>query len=169
MIMVSLAQANFILPQETAAGTAIVEVRNGAGTVAAGSVLVQPTAPGIFSASGDGTGVAAAIAIESSKRQYPVFNCNTILQTCWAVPVAVGANRSVILALFGTGIRDGQFVAASVAGQLVPVLYAGPQGDFPGLDQINIQFQAPAFASGLLNVIVTVDGQAANGVQVLIP
>jgi uncharacterized protein (TIGR03437 family) len=47
------------------------------------------------------------------------------------------------------------------------VEYAGPQGDVPGLDQVNIRV-GPAFkGNGDGRLVLTVDGQQAN--PVLIP
>jgi uncharacterized protein (TIGR03437 family) len=173
MIFVSPGQVNFILPQGTAPGSAAVELRNGSVTVALGYAVVQQPAPGLFSADGDSIGVAAAIAVETPsagpQRSYPVFQCNPILQTCWAVPIVLGFDKPVSLALFGTGIRLGQYVTVVVANQAVPVLYAGPQGGFPGLDQINVAIPPVLRGVGLVHVTVNVDGQRSNSVQLLIP
>jgi uncharacterized protein (TIGR03437 family) len=174
MIFASPGQVNFILPQDTTAGSATVELRNGSLTTAVGYAVVQQPAPGLFTADGDSLGVAAAIAVENPdaagpQHSYPVFQCNTILQTCWAVPIALGFDKPVFLALFGTGIRSGQFVTVVVANQAVPVLYAGPQGGFPGLDQINVAIPPALRGVGLVHVRVNVDGQLSNSVQVLIP
>ncbi|MBK7601951.1 MAG: hypothetical protein IPJ07_26880, partial [Acidobacteria bacterium] len=50
-------------------------------------------------------------------------------------------NDQVFLLLFGTGLRYRSAlsnITALVGGIPVEVLYAGAQGDFPGLDQINL-------------------------------
>jgi uncharacterized protein (TIGR03437 family) len=173
LILVSPTQVNFILPSGTATGTATVTLRNGSNTVATGNTLVQTTAPGIFTANGNGTGVAAAIAIVlvdvvGPQHVYPIFQCTGNSQPCTPVPVTLGVDTPVFLALFGTGIHSGKNVSVTIGSQTVPVLYAGSQGAFPGLDQINVAIPLTLRGAGLTNVVVTVDGQASNPAQVLI-
>jgi uncharacterized protein (TIGR03437 family) len=43
-----------------------------------------------------------------------------------------------------------------------PVLYAGAQGTYAGLDQINVTLPATLKGRGQLVVTVTVDGQTSN-------
>jgi len=173
LILVAPTQANFILPSGTAPGSATVTLRNGSSPVATGGATVANTAPGIFTANGNGTGVAAAIAIElvdvvGPQHLFPVFQCTSDNQTCTAVPINLGVDTPVFLTLFGTGIRSGKNVTLTVGGQTVPLLYAGPQGAFPGLDQINVAIPLTLRGAGLTNVAVNVDGQASNPAQVLI-
>jgi uncharacterized protein (TIGR03437 family) len=46
------------------------------------------------------------------------------------------------------------------------VLYAGPQGSVPGLDQVNVQIPSSLAGSGNANIQLTAGGVAANPVQV---
>jgi uncharacterized protein (TIGR03437 family) len=172
LILVSPTQVNFILPAGTASGAATVTLRNGSNSVATGNAAVQNTAPGIFTANGNGTGVAAAIAIElvdviGPQHLFPVFQCSSDNQTCTAVPITLGVDTPVFLALFGTGIRSGKNISVTIGSQTVPVLFAGSQG-FPGLDQINVAIPLTLRGAGLTNVVVNIDGQASNPAQVLI-
>jgi len=47
----------------------------------------------------------------------------------------------------------------------VPVVFAGPQGQFTGLDQINVQLPASLAGKGEVDVVLTVDGVVANTVR----
>jgi len=49
-----------------------------------------------------------------------------------------------------------------------PVLFAGPQGDFPGLDQINLQLPKTLAGRGGVDLELTVDGVQANVVHLVI-
>ena len=52
-------------------------------------------------------------------------------------PISLGTQITFYLVLFGTGIRGRDSlsnVTASVDGQALPVVYAGPQPQYPGLD-----------------------------------
>jgi uncharacterized protein (TIGR03437 family) len=55
-----------------------------------------------------------------------------------------------------------------VNGLTAEVLYAGAQGEFAGLDQVNIQLPAGLSGSGEVDVQLTVDGKNANVVRVAI-
>ena len=48
----------------------------------------------------------------------------------------------------------------------VPVLYAGPQPGFTGLDQVNVAMILSLRGSGESNVVLTVDGQMSNTVTI---
>jgi len=178
MIYVSGGQINFLMPAATTSGLAGITVGQGAtGTPAPqGNVTVQPVAPGIFSATGDGKGVAAAIGIRvvdvvGPQVSFPVFSCtaasgNSPAQ-CRALPIDTGLDSPVFLALFGTGLKGAKNVTVTIGSVSVPVLYAGPQG-YPGLDQVNVGVPLTLRGAGLVNVVVTADGVASNPVQVAI-
>ena len=63
-----------------------------------------------------------------------------------------------------TGMRRAPLVqvTVSIGGVNVPVSYAGPQGAFVGLDQVNVQLPASLAGSGDVPVILTVAGKQAN-------
>ena len=70
--------------------------------------------------------------------------------------------------LFGTGERGfTSQIAASVGSEDVPVLAAVPQGQFVGLDQINIG-PLPRMLRGLgeIEIPITADGKQSNAVTV---
>jgi len=154
-------QAAFVVPAGTAAGQATVTVTSGDGTVSSAVVQISPVAPGLFAANANGQGVAAAIAAVGT-RAVPVFTCGAAPLSCAAVPV--NANQAV-LELFGTGIRgDPAGVTCTIGGISVPVLFAGAQGQYPGLDQVNVALPANPPAQEPVNIVLTVDGQVSNTV-----
>jgi uncharacterized protein (TIGR03437 family) len=55
-------------------------------------------------------------------------------------------------------------VRLSIGGLDCEVLYAGPQPQYAGLDQVNARL--PQAASGRLEVALTVDGREANRVVI---
>jgi uncharacterized protein (TIGR03437 family) len=123
--------------------------------------------------SGDGRGVAAANAIEvaasSPQVQSPVSVFQCTASGCVATPIALSANATVYLVLYGTGIRNRSSLAnmtANIGGTNVPVLYAGPQPSFEGLDQVNLALPLSLSGSGVVNIVLTVDGQTANVVTI---
>ncbi len=52
----------------------------------------------------------------------------------------------------------------TVNGISLPALYAGPQPNFAGLDQINVQLTPELRGSGLSNIVIKVDQHQANTV-----
>jgi len=59
-------------------------------------------------------------------------------------------------------------VAAKIGGVDCQAPYAGAQGGFTGLDQINVRLPRSLIGRGEVDVALTVDGQAANTVKVQI-
>ena len=55
----------------------------------------------------------------------------------------------------------------NIGGINVPVTYAGAQGTFAGLDQVNVSLPAELAGRGLVDIVLTVDGQQANTLQIL--
>ena len=172
LMYVSAAQINFVVPSGTASGPATFTVANG-NTSLTTTGMVQSVAPALFSMSGDGRGVAAAYAIAvsagNSQLQSPVsvFQCTP--SVCNATPIQLSTSGAVYLILSGTGIRNRSSLAnvtANIGGSNVPVLYAGPQSSFDGLDQVNIELPPSLSGSGEVNVILTIDGQTANVVAI---
>lgn len=165
LMYVSPSQINFVVPAGTASGSAQFATGSASATGA-----VQAVAPTLFSMSGDGRGVAAANAIRvpaaNPQVQSPVavFQCTG--SVCAGTPISLSANSTVYLILYGTGLRYGKSVTANINGTNAPVFYAGAQGSYEGLDQVNLALPQSLNGSGEVNVILTVDGQTSNVVTV---
>ncbi|MBZ5582200.1 MAG: hypothetical protein LAQ30_08355 [Acidobacteriia bacterium] len=177
ILFVSPGQVNFLMPAGVVPGQATVVVSGMSNVKIQGTTNVQAIAPALFSTAGDGddAGIAAAVAIQDviatgAQSVIPVFDCDPS-GSCMAVPLQLGVDTPLYLELFGTGIRGRanlSDVSVTIGGQPVPVLYAGPQSQFPGLDQVNVPVLLTLRGAGMVNVIVTVAGQASNPVRVVI-
>ena len=87
------------------------------------------------------------------------------------LPLDLGSpSEPLYLVLYGTGFRNRSSldrVRVSLRGLDIPVLYAGPQGQFPGLDQINIGPLPPGLrGAGQLAFQVEVDAELSNRVTI---
>ncbi len=170
---VSPRQINMFIPQEIAVGPATVRVERMRGPGAALGVNVTAVAPGLFAANADGEGVAAALLLhiraDGSRSTTPVFRFDLPQQRFVSAPIDLGAeNEQVFLLLFGTGIRSATALpTVVVGGETVNVLGAGPQGEFVGLDQVNVGSLSRRLAGrGEVQILMFVEGIAVNPVSV---
>jgi uncharacterized protein (TIGR03437 family) len=59
-------------------------------------------------------------------------------------------------------------VSVSIGGQTATVLDAGAQGTYAGLDQVNVMIPQNLAGAGSVNLVMLVDGRAANTVIIQI-
>jgi uncharacterized protein (TIGR03437 family) len=176
LFFVSPNQINYLIPPDAASGAASVIVMKDGVAASGGSLNIASVAPGLFTANSSGRGLPAALALyvktDGSQRYAPVGRYDEARNTFVAAPIEVCANgEDAYLILFGTGLRRRSSLAAmnvKVGGLDAPVIYAGEQGGFAGLDQINVQLPRGLCGRGEVDVTVTVDGKSANPVKVFI-
>jgi len=172
LYMVAAGQINFLVPANIALGKATVTVTSGGSTIAQGMLLVSNVAPSIFTADMTGKGVPAAQVLRVTPAGVPSIELpfRAGAGTSFvAVPINVSSADKLYLMLYGTGIRRHSLnpVKATIAGINVPVLYAGPQSQYPGLDQVNLGPLPQTLAGkGEVDLVLTVDGVPANVVRV---
>jgi uncharacterized protein (TIGR03437 family) len=170
LLFASASQVNFIVPGDTAAGTASITIQRTGSPDTILSAEIRTIAPGLFSADATGQGAAAATAIRvigGQANAVPVFSCQG--PRCGTVAIDLGVDTPVYLSLYGTGIRHRSLttnVTCTVGGISVPVLYAGLQPVFAGLDQVNVLLPLSLRGLGEADLVVTVDGRPSNTVRV---
>ncbi|MEP7363585.1 MAG: hypothetical protein ABI972_10045 [Acidobacteriota bacterium] len=174
LLMVSPTQINLLVNPDTAIGQAALIVRNGTREVATGALRVNTIAPGLFSASGSGTGVAVGQAVtvsEGGARSADLSRYDAELKRWESVPVELVPASGAFLRLYGTGIRGAANLAAvslRVGEQSVPVTRAGPSGT-AGIDLIEAgPLPQSLSGKGEVPVILTVEGKAANSLTIFI-
>ena len=136
-------QSNFVIPAATAPGTATFTVRRDGAVVALTTVEIELVAPGIFALSPSRVpaGFALIVAADGTQTTQPLFQLGDqgIFEP---LPIDLSDDtQQVFLLLFATGVRgrpDLSDVSAEVAGVPVAMLFAGPQGEFEALDQLNL-------------------------------
>jgi uncharacterized protein (TIGR03437 family) len=172
VLYTSSAQINFIVPGLSIAGRAQVTVTTRSGATLSTAMQISDVAPGVFSANADGKGPAAAQAVlrrpDSSETVLSVFRCGEDPGSCDALPIDLGEpGDRVFLMLYGTGLRYRtalKNVRCTIGGVDAPVLYAGSQNDFEGLDQVNAEIPKSLAGRGQVSIVLSVDGQLANTV-----
>ncbi|HZS09589.1 MAG TPA: SBBP repeat-containing protein [Blastocatellia bacterium] len=178
LFFVSPNQVNLLVPPGVASGTATLTITQGfgSGRVSTGTFQVASVSPGLFAADASGQGLAAALALrikaDGTQLYEPVAQYDAGQKKFNAVPIDLGAaSDQVFLVLFGTGVRNRSAlsaVTAKIGGADAEVLYAGEQGGFSGLDQINLRIPRSLTGRGEVDVALTVDGKTANAVKVSI-
>jgi phospholipase C len=164
LFYVSPTQVNWLVPKGAAAGVATVTLANGTATFA-GTAMIASAAPGLYTATMTGQGPAAA-QVTNGQIYSGTSQCNAA-GACSSIPINIASRPYLVL--YGTGIRGAAQANVSVRiGNIdAPVIYAGAQGEYAGLDQVNASLPSTLKGRGQLVVTLTVNGQAANMAQLL--
>ncbi len=174
LFFVSPTQINFLVPAGVANGASIFTVIKSDATAPSGSTQIATVAPALFSANANGQGVATGVALRiganDSRSFEPIAQFDAAQNRLVSLPIDLGpATDEVFLVLFGTGLRFRSALAAAtlkIGGVDAPVLFAGAQGDFAGLDQVNARLPRELAGRGEMDVALVVDGAPANMVRV---
>jgi uncharacterized protein (TIGR03437 family) len=169
-------QVNYLVPTGSANGAATITVFNEAGAISVGTTQINTVAPSLFGANSNGQGVAAAAVLRIKSDGSSVYEraiqFDSGLARYVTLPIDLGdPNDQVFLLLFGTGFRHRQSLSAvsvTIGGVPIEVLYAGAQGGFFGLDQLNLRLTRVLTGRGEMDVVLKVDGRTANMVRVSI-
>jgi uncharacterized protein (TIGR03437 family) len=150
------------LPQTLDGAT--VTVTDSAGTARPAPLFyVSPTQINFEIPSGTALGQASI----SVAGQTTTANVATVAPGIFAASLLDSGGSEYVI-LYGTGIRNAELTAvqATAHGTAVTVTYAGPQGEYDGLDQVNI---AVPGIHGNTTIALRVDGQSANPVTIDLP
>lgn len=174
LFFVSPSQVNYQIPPQTAMGTATITITNADGAISTGTVQIVAVAPGLFTANSNGQDAPAAVALRVGANNSQSYETVAIFDAAQnkflARPLDLNpATDQVYLMLFGTGIKfcsSLAAVSAKIGGVDAQVLYAGAQGGFAGLDQINVHIPPSLVGRGEVDVVLSVDGQMSNTVRI---
>jgi uncharacterized protein (TIGR03437 family) len=174
LFFVSPGQINYQIPPGTRVGAATVSVQRNDQTVAREVVQIAASAPALFSANASGQGVASGVAlrvaVNGGQKYESLSRFDQGRNQFVPLPLSFSqTNEDLYLILFGAGLRfrnpQGQ-VTAKVGGVDAQVLYAGAQGGFVGLDQVNLWLPRSLAGRGEVDVVLTIDGKPSNPVRV---
>ena len=176
LFFVSAGQINLLVPPGTSTGTANVTVLRNGTTVGTGTLAVEAVAPGLFTLSATGQGLAAAVAFrlkaDGAQSTEPIAQFNASAGRFDPIPIDLGPESDqVFLIAFGTGLRNRSSlnnVSCTIGGATAEVLFAGATPGFAGLDQANIRIPRSLVGRGSVDVVCRADGKTANTVQITI-
>jgi uncharacterized protein (TIGR03437 family) len=182
LIFVSAFQINFVIPPSISSGIKQIIVtstlaNNVDKVISRGTINMAAVAPGLFAANSDGSGAPAANTgrLDASGTVF-VYDPSLPVEPdplqpgrFLPAPIDVGTDaRPAFILLYGTGVRNAPLsaVRAIIGGVDAPVSYAGLQGDFAGLDQINVQIPTALRGRGRVDLTVVVNGISSNTLSV---
>ncbi len=161
-------QINYRIPDSVAPGVATVNITAGGVTVP-GGINIMAAYPGIFKASIDNIAAAQVARVQAGKAVYAPVVAATPAGAIVAAPFAIGpAAEQATLILYGTGLNNAKDVTVTIGGMPAQLTYAGPQGTYSGLDQINVLLPQSLAGKGKVDIIVTAGGKPSNPVNVTI-
>jgi len=154
---VSANQINYRLPSDAAAGFGTVTIAAN-GSPSSANINIAPVYPNLFAQTSDG--LAAGFALRAT---------GAIVSTAdLSSPIDIASPDQVYLVLAATGLGSANSATATIGETTAQVLYAGPQGGWPGLDQLNIVVPRSLAGSGKVYVTISADGKVSNPVYVTI-
>lgn len=174
LFYVSPNQVNYQIPSGTLEGVAIVTFMSNNVNIGTETIIVRNVVPGLFTAGMNGAGGAAAVALRikaDGKRSYEqVAKFDASINQYITIPIDLGdASDQVYLLLYGTGFQNlSSLMGASVKiGDVdTQVTYAGRQGDYVGLDQVNVLIPRNLIGKGEADVLFIANSTGANVVRV---
>jgi uncharacterized protein (TIGR03437 family) len=174
VVYASPGQVNILVPDGLALGPGSMEISRSLGASVPFPIMIEAAAPGLFTVDTAGKIPAAQLLTVSpngARTIGPVANCTA--GTCTLLPITLDPANQTYLTLYGTGIRGWQGLGSLsvwIGGDPASVTYAGPQGGYPGLDQVNVLIPQNLAGSGQSPVKVEIESNpelTSNTVQLL--
>src|SRR5262249_48426713 len=167
LFYVSPGQVNYLIPPGVPPGVASVVVTSGDGAVSTGSVQVAPVAPALFTANGDAQGALSSLLLRVKADGRQIYESLAQYDGTRFVtrPIDFGEESDqLFLILYLTGIRNAppSGVRVSLGGVEYGALFFGAQGDFDGLDQMNVALPRNFGGRGKIELLVKSDGYGAS-------
>ena len=174
LFYVSPAQVNYLVPAGSVNGNGTVTISNTGGSSFSVPVVINTVAPGLFSASNDGQGLAAAVVLrvrqDGSQSYESAYQYDSAQQKYISLPIDLGpATDKVYVLLFGTGFRFRSSLSAVTSimgGTPAEVTFAGIQPDYIGLDQVTVLIPRSLAGRGNVDVAVTIDAKPTKTLTV---
>ncbi|MFN0119203.1 MAG: hypothetical protein ACKV2V_01735 [Blastocatellia bacterium] len=169
LFFVSPGQVNYLIPNDTAPGLATITITTGDGTISVGTLTVASVKPGLFAANSYGSGFPSGLVLHYNGANYvggdALARYDVPTAQFTGIPIDVNRSPEAFLVLFGTGFRKVTQMSAitvTIGGVNAEALFAGAQGGFIGLDQLNIRVPRQLAGRGDVDVVISINGAEAN-------
>lgn len=174
LFYVSNSQVNFQIPPGSVPGEALTELFINGQIASRGPLDLAVSAPAIFTADSSGGGYPAGTVLRYRGGELvatePLVDYDPVQRRFVGRPIDPGpVGDSLFLVLYGTGFRNHGGLGAigvRIGGLDSQVLYAGAQGSYVGLDQLNLRLPRELAGRGEVEIAMTVNGLAAKPVRI---
>jgi uncharacterized protein (TIGR03437 family) len=150
ILYVSPDEVVFVVPSGLASGPAQFLVTSSEGLSSMAEATISPTAPGVFTVSGDGRGEVIAL------------NSDTLLRGPFDP-----SGGTLRLSIFATGVASANNVSVTIKGRAVVVETVVPSR-LIGLEEIHVLVPAELRGAGTCTLIVIADGVQSNSVSIVL-
>jgi hypothetical protein len=126
---------------------------------------------GTLTATIPGGGTKASVALHAGGAEAITTHADgtASVRSIGAAPVDLASSTdAVALKFYAYGVSGASEVHVQIAGDEVPVRYAGASGYFPGLDEVMVDVPRSLVGRGATEVTLTADGQTASPVHIQI-
>jgi uncharacterized protein (TIGR03437 family) len=153
----------------TTLGGATVTVTDSAGvTLPAGILYASPTQINYQLPSTSATGLGRVTITAGGTAVTGTVNIVAVYPGLFNATQTLTVDGNSYLILYGTGIGASP-VTATIGGINATVLYSGPQGIYPGLDQVNLLMPSSLAGKGRVDVLLTAAGKPSSPISVVLP
>jgi uncharacterized protein (TIGR03437 family) len=166
LFYVSAAQVIYEVPPGTALGRATVTIKSGGGASSSQQIQVGSVSPGIFTINSAGLVAANVLRVSNGNQTYEdVYQMDPSGSGgIVARPIDLGPSTdAVYLLLYATGLRAAGTggVSVKIGGVDAPVLFAGANGQFVSVDQVNVQIPRSLAGRGDVALVLKASGSQA--------
>ncbi len=178
LILVSPLQANIVLPVDIAPGVASLLVIRDGEITHRDWLMIDEHAPALFAATASGEGPPAGEILyvypDGNRRREWLSVARQSDAGALISPQPIQLTNpdvQVYVSLYGTGWRDApgsNQPVALVGGVPVEPAFAGPQGQFAGLDQINLRLDGLSLPDGLQPIQIRLGTYKSPALQLLL-
>ena len=148
LLYISPEEVVFVVPEETVTGDAEIVVTNGDSFESKANVKISDVAPGIFTFSGDGKGVAVAM------------NADTLV----AEPFDPSSSQ-LRITVFGTGLVRAHEIRVDLGG-FQAMVESVRHSNVPGIDELHLRVPDQLRGAGAVRFLVVADGSESNSVTI---
>ena len=173
LVFVSPSQINCLLPKDLPEGVAELRIFRDGELMAVETLQLVSAAPALFGANGGGTGAPAGqllrVSADGTRESELLADFDSVAGTFSPRPIAFRSPKErIFLIFYGTGFRNPSSDSALFFDDAPgpPLLYAGEQPDFPGLDQANVELARELASGGEVSVVLRVGGRESNALVI---
>ncbi len=175
LLFASPTQVNALIPADVPIGPVSISLTNASGASFQAASWVEAVAPALFVVTQSGIDYAAAtllrIHADGTSTNESLIAADPVTGQMAPVPINPGSpSDQLYLSLYGSGFANLNAQAVGLASvthsaNSLPVLYAGPQGQIAGLDQINIGLSGLTNNAPYLDLLLFANTGSENPVK----